>query len=248
MNFKDHFSGHAAVYRDARPHYDPAMFDWLAVQAPARELAWDAGCGNGQATVGLAAHFGHVVGTDPSAQQIANAEQRVNVECRVEAAERPSLDDASTDLICVAQALHWFDLAAFHAQVRRVLKPGGVIAEWSYADCRIDAAIDRIKDSLYRDVLDSYWPPERRLVENGYATLDFPFVRLAAPAFSLDAHWNFAQFVAYLRSWSATQRFLKANGVDPVESVEAELAAAWGDTQTQRVVRWDLALRVGLVD
>jgi hypothetical protein len=30
MTFKDHFSGHAAIYRDARPTYPPALFDWLA--------------------------------------------------------------------------------------------------------------------------------------------------------------------------------------------------------------------------
>ena len=56
MDFKDHFSGHAALYRDARPLPPADWFDWLAQQAPDRALAWDAGCGNGQASLGLAAH------------------------------------------------------------------------------------------------------------------------------------------------------------------------------------------------
>jgi hypothetical protein len=37
--FKDHFSGHAAAYRDYRPHYPDALFQWLAKQAPSRHLA-----------------------------------------------------------------------------------------------------------------------------------------------------------------------------------------------------------------
>ena len=45
MTFKDHFSGHATHYRDARPLYPPALFDWLAAIAPARDLVWDAGWG-----------------------------------------------------------------------------------------------------------------------------------------------------------------------------------------------------------
>ena len=100
--FKDHFSGHAAIYRDARPRYPDALFDWLAEQAPSRRLAWDAGCGNGQASIALAARFAHVVASDPSAAQIAHAPAHPNVEYRVEPAEQPSLADASVDLVVVA--------------------------------------------------------------------------------------------------------------------------------------------------
>lgn len=246
--FKDHFSGHAQVYRDARPHYDPALFAWLAAQCAQRDLAWDAGCGNGQASVALAAHYARVVGTDPSAAQIANAQAAPNVDYRVERAEACSLPDASADLVTVAQALHWFDLDAFHGQARRVLRPGGVIAQWSYADCRIDAAIDAVKNRLYVDVLDSYWAPERRLVESGYRELAFPFERIEAPPFELRVTWNLAQFLAYLRSWSATQKYLAAHGVDPVGAMERDFATAWGDGAQPREVVWDLAMRVGRAD
>ena len=111
--FKDHFSGHADLYREARPTYPEALFDWLATQAPDRALAWDCGCGNGQASVALAQRFERVVASDPSANQIADPEPRTNVEYRVEPAERCSLADASASLVSVAQALHWFDHEAF---------------------------------------------------------------------------------------------------------------------------------------
>src|SRR5690606_3577969 len=181
--FKDHFSTHAAIYREARPEYPPALFDFLRAQAPGAELAWDAGCGNGQASVALADHFAQVVATDPSAEQLAHAQPRPNIDYRVEPAERSSLAAASTDLVCVAQALHWFDLERFHAEVRRVSKPGGIVAFWTYADCRVSPAVDACKDRLYLDLTAPYWPAERALVENGYADLAFPFEPIATPDF-----------------------------------------------------------------
>ncbi|MEO7323855.1 MAG: class I SAM-dependent methyltransferase [Dokdonella sp.] len=247
MSFKDHFSGHAGIYHEARPTYPAALFDWLAAQTTARDLVWDAGCGNGQASVALAGNFKRVRATDPSATQIENAETRANVEYRVEPAEQASLSDASVDLVTVAQALHWFDQARFHAEVRRVLKPRGVFAAWTYADCRIDAAVDALKDHLYVDLTGPYWPPERAHVESGYRTLPFPFEEITAPTFEMQAHWTLAQFLAYLRSWSATQRYLKAKGVDPVGEVEADLARAWSDALEPRLVRWDFHLRCGRV-
>ncbi len=245
MHFKDHFSAHADLYRDARPGYPDAMFDWLAAQAPARGLAWDAGCGNGQASVALAARFERVHASDPSATQIAAAESRENIDYRVEPAEACSLSDASTDLVTVAQALHWFDQARFHAEVRRVLKPRGVFAAWTYADCSVDPAVDAAKNRLYVDLTGPYWPPERAHVENGYCDLPFPYVPIAGPTFAMSAHWSLDQFLAYLRTWSATQRYLREQGEDPVALVEPELRAAWGDPARERGVHWRFHLRCG---
>lgn len=243
--FKDHFSGHADIYREARPTYSPDLFAWLARQTPDTSFAWDCGCGNGQATVALAEFFTRVVGTDPSANQIAGAEPRTNVDYRVEPAERSSLADASASLVTVAQALHWFEFDAFYAEVRRVLKPRGVFAAWTYADCRVDPAIDEIKDKLYIGLTGPYWPPERAYVDTGYRTLPFPFVEIAAPEFPMVAQWSVEQFLTYLRTWSATQRYLKAKSEDPASLVEPELRAAWGDPARMREVRWLFHLRVG---
>lgn len=245
MTFKDHFSAHAAIYREARPDYPAALYDFLVEVAPANERAWDAGCGNGQASTDLATRFREVVATDPSAEQIANAAPRPNISYRVEAAEQSSLATASVDLVCVAQALHWFDLARFHAEVRRVLKPRGVVAFWSYADCRVDARVDVQKNRLYRDLLGAYWPAERALVESGYASLPFPFERIKAPAIALRMDWTLEQFLAYLRSWSATQRYIRAREHDPVSLVESDLRTAWGDPLQTRTVSWDFHLHCG---
>jgi SAM-dependent methyltransferase len=247
MKFKDHFSAHADIYRAARPTYPDALFDWLAAQAPARGLAWDAGCGNGQASVALAQRFARVHASDPSATQVGEAEARANIDYRVEPAEQCSLADGSADLVTVAQALHWFDQARFHAEVRRVLKPRGVFAAWTYADCKVDTAIDAVKDRLYLDLTGPYWPPERAHVEDGYRELPFPYAPIAAPPFDMTMAWSVDHFLAYLRSWSASQRYLRERGDDPVDLVEADLRTAWGGTNTVREVRWQFHLRCGRI-
>ena len=244
--FKDHFSGHAAGYAASRPHYPAALFDWLAQQCPAHVLAWDAGCGNGQAATALASRFGNVYASDPSAEQIAAAEPAPNIRYAVAPAETCDLPDACVDLVTVAQAMHWFDAARFQVEARRVLKPDGVFAAWTYAQSRVSAAIDAPFDRLHDVLLEGYWPDGRQHVIDGYRKLPFAFKRLAVvPAFDMRCDWTLPQYLAYLRSWSACQRYLRATGNDAVALIEADMAHAWGDPQQVRAVVWPLTLHVG---
>jgi len=244
MQFADHFSAHASAYADARPSYPDALFDWLATLCEERRCAWDAGCGNGQATLALAAHFEQVIGSDPSSAQIAAAPAHPRIRYRVEPAEAPTLADQSVDLVLVAQALHWFDQTRFHASVQRVLRPGGVFAAASYGLCEVSAMVDPIFNELYR-ALDPYWPAERRHVETGYRELPFPYVPISAPEVAMTQSWTLPQYLAYLQTWSASQRCLKETGVDPVRARAAQFVSAWGEPEIRRDVRWPLTLRVG---
>ena len=243
--FKDHFSGHAAAYARARPTYPDALFDWLAARCDRHDLAWDAGCGNGQASLALADRFRRIHASDPSATQIASAPSDPRVEWRVEPAESCSLPDASADLVTVAQAYHWFDHARFCAEATRVLRPGGVIAVWSYGVSSVSPPVDAAVAVLYDDVLGPYWPPGREHVENGYRDLPFPFEPLDAPAFDMTCDWTLDAYLAYLASWSASQRHLAATGVDAVAEAAPRIAAAWGPDDVVRTVRWPLSLRAG---
>lgn len=242
----DHFSGVARHYAASRPTYPAELFAWLAQACPARELAWDAGAGNGQASVALAEHFGAVRATDLSAPQIGQAPAHPRVTYRVAEAHESGLPAASTDLVTVAQALHWFDVPRFHAEARRVLKPGGLIAEWTYGVLQVEGdAVDALVQHFYRDVVGPWWPAERRHVENGYADLPFEFHRIATPAFAMRLHWDLPALLGYFRSWSATARMQAATGHDPVVALGAALAAIWGASEQPREIRWPLALRVG---
>jgi SAM-dependent methyltransferase len=132
MGFEDHFSRLAQQYARYRPRYPAALFEYLASAAPGRALAWDCGAGNGQAAVSLAGRFRHVTATDASWDQIRRAQPHPRVDYRVEQAESPSLPSRSCDLITVAVAVHWFAFGPFYRSVARVLKPGGLLAVWTY--------------------------------------------------------------------------------------------------------------------
>lgn len=136
--FTDHFTAVTSHYARFRPTYPAALFAWLATIAPDRELAWDCAAGNGQATLDLAQYFTRVIATDASRAQIEAAPPCPNVEYRVAPAEASGLSTATISMITVAQALHWFDQDRFHAEVRRVLKPEGVLAAWTYGPLTVD--------------------------------------------------------------------------------------------------------------
>jgi SAM-dependent methyltransferase len=245
MTFKDHFSKQAADYAKFRPRYPHEMFEYLGSLAPRRQLAWDCGTGNGQAAVGLATVFDRVIATDASEKQIANAQSHERVEYRVTRAEKSDLESASIDLIMVAKALHWFDLARFYAEARRVLKHNGVLAASAYNLLHVEPAIDEVINRYYYEVVGPFWPPERVLIEK-FEELPLPFSEIQASSFEMIGQWNLEHLVGYLRSWSATQRFIAANKRDPLEAIADDLRAAWGDPGQMRKVVWPLILRVGI--
>jgi SAM-dependent methyltransferase len=195
--------------------------------------------------VALAVHFARVVATEPSAAQLAQAAPHPRVTYHQSAETAPVLGDASVDLVTVAQAAHWFDRPKFYAEVKRVLRPGGVVALWTYELCSITPEIDAAVGQFYKGPIGPYWPPERLHCESGYRELDFPFAEQPFPVFAMELEWTLAGFTAYLRTWSAVARFSKEQGFDPVAQLETELIPLWGGKT--RIVSWPLSGRLGRV-
>lgn len=244
----DHFSPVADEYAAYRPEYPEALFAWLASVAPSRGLVWEAGAGTGQASLGLAGHFDHVVATDLSAEMIERAPAHPRVAYVVGRAEESGLPDRSVDVVAVAQALHWFAFDQFYAEARRVLVPDGVIAVWSYGIVHLQGVeVNRAFHQFYQQVVAPWWPPERQHVENGYRTIPFPFDEMAPPTFQMTVRWPLAALLGYCRSWSAMARYRRARGTDPVAELEAALTPIWGDPATRRIVSWPLVVRAGRV-
>lgn len=250
-NFADHFSGHADEYARYRPSYPSALFEYLADRCAAHDLAWDCATGNGQAALGLAKHFAHVVATDASAEQIAAALPHPRVTYEVARARESPLGPAAADLVTVAQALHWIELDPFYTEVRRVLKPEGVFAAWTYGlfhlaptDPAADA-VDSLIRTFYHERVGPYWPPERRHIEAEYQSLPFPFDEMAAPNFTMTMAWSLEEVLGYLRTWSATKRYIRHRGHDPVTTMTPDFATAWGDPAMPRTMQWPVHVRIG---
>ena len=247
--FEDHFAPLATAYAAARPEYPAALFGWLAARCSVRTRAWDCACGSGQASRALADHFDAVIATDASEAQLAAAAPHPRVSYRVARAETSGIDPASVDLISVAQALHWFDVEGFYAEVRRVARPGAILAAWCYGVMHVgDPEVDAVVQRFYGDTLDRYWPPERRYVEAGYRTLSFPFEELEAPEFEMRARWPLARLLGMLESWSAVARYRKERGEDPIPEVARALEARWGERTREREITWPLSLRAGRLE
>ena len=245
MTFKDNFSTQASDYAKFRPRYPEPLFQFLAGLCRQRKRASDCGTGNGQCAVALAQFFDEVIATDPSQKQLDNAEPHPRVQYCVGSGEQSGLETSSIDLITVAQALHWFRIEDFWNEVRRVLRPAGIIAVWCYGFLEVDPKIDTLLNRYYSEIVGPYWDFERKLVEEGYRSISFPFDQLSSPQFAIETTWSLSHLLGYLRSWSATQNFIKANNRDPTEIITDELAAAWGDASRLRPVKWPLSLRVG---
>ena len=242
MGFADHFSSIAARYAAYRPRYPQALADALAERCARTDVAWDAGCGSGQLSTALAAHFAQVIATDPSEAQLASAEPHARVAYRRVTAEASGLPDGIADLAVAAQAAHWFDWPRYIAEVGRVTRPGALVALVSYNIIRLDGAPGDAIARYYAE-LAPFWPAERRHVEDGYRALVWPWPAVEPPAIDMAARWTREELVGYVTTWSATVRLVDARGPARLDALAAELAATWPDGEA-RDVRWPLTIRL----
>ena len=247
MGFEDHFGDVSASYASARPGYPAALFDWLTERAPRRRLAWDCACGTGQASRALAERFEMVIATDASLALVARSTGAPRLEYAAAEAGAVPIAGGTVDLITVGQALHWFAGDPFWTEVRRVAAPGALLAVWTYALPRLGGELESAMLRFYSGPVGSWWPPERQLVMEGYRSLELPFRELPVPRFEMVADWDLARFLTFLRSWSATARFIRAKGYDPVAGVEDELGSLWGPPGEIRRVVWPLTVRAARV-
>ena len=247
MSTRDLFGDRAEEYARHRPTYPDALFDHLLGLVERRDLAWDCGAGSGQTSRSLAARFAHVVATDASMRQLTSAGALARVDFVAAASEASPLRDHCADLVTVSAALHWFDRPRFYAEVRRVARPGAILAVWSYYQSLVEPAIDAVLARYAEQVVGPLWSPGMKLNQDAYRGLDFPFEPLPWPVLHAEARMRLSDLFDYVRTWSASQEWQRTRGTDPVETIRDDLARAWGDPELQRAVRWPLHGAIGRV-
>ena len=245
--FTDYFSSVAPKYLRFRPAYPPALFEYLVSQCHGYECALDCATGSGQAALGLTQFFRRVVATDASQHQIEKAVTNEKIFYVAARAEALPLRPHSVDLFMVAQALHWFDFERFYAEVRRVMRPGGLFAASCYHWNRITPEVDAVRAEYQNTIVGAYWPAGRHFIDEMYRTIPFPLKEIPAPVFTMEYQWNMHDLIGYLETWSATQQYKEKTGKNPLDRIRNKLQQAWGDPAERKRVEWPLYLRVGKV-
>lgn len=243
MTFKDHFSGHSQAYSVFRPRYPTALYSQLAALCVDHNKAWDCATGSGQAAVALSRHFGEVIATDASANQIAAATSAKGVHYAVALAESSGLDDESVDMVSVAQAIHWFNLDAFAAEAGRVLKPQGILAAWTYGLLSFGNGLDPFIRK-FDHIVSDYWDFDRSIVDMGYANIQLPLAVVPFETMQMQEQWAFADLIGYFNTWSALRTYTQQHGKSPLEFVQNDILREWGDPELKRTATWPLYVRV----
>lgn len=244
---KDLFSTQADLYAKYRPTYPQELFDYIIGFVNEKICAWDCATGNGQAAQVLAEYFQKVEATDISEKQLQNAVRKHNIHYQISSAEQTPFPDDHFDLITIATAYHWFDWNAFYNEATRVGKSGCVVAAWAYhVFYCTDEAITRIIGHFYHDIIKPYWDKERVYVDERYATVDFAFDPLPTKEFNLVLHWRRQDFIGYLSTWSAVQKYIQQHGKSPLDLIEAGVEKAWPDDSVKEF-HFPLFLRIGRV-
>lgn len=217
------FSQQAELYARYRPHYPQEMYDFIFEHLSSRRWAWDCATGSGQVARYLSRHFGKVIATDISEEQLRHAPQLSNVRYQKAFAGDSGLPDNHFDLITVAQAIHWFDFEQFYREVRRVAKDDALLAVIGYGMVRVNDKINPIIDELYEKAFGAYFNENRKYLDEEYRTIPFPFDEISSPSFSHTLNWKPEELKGYFNSWSAIQKIKSADGYNPADKTMQQL-------------------------
>ena len=224
---KDLFSGHAGEYAAFRPTYPEALYQFIFKRCTHFDKAWDCGTGNGQVAQQLAQTFKEVTATDISRSQLQHAVQAKNISYVIAPAEDVPFAVDSFDLITAGQAIHWFDLELFYKECLRVGKNNAVVAFFGYSPVRGDTFLNEIIDEFYFNTIYSYWEAERKIVEDRYASLYFPFEEIPSPSFRITVEWSAIDLEGYLNTWSSVKKYIREKGVNPVDELMDQIKTCW---------------------
>jgi ubiquinone/menaquinone biosynthesis C-methylase UbiE len=154
----DSFSSKAEKYAEGRPSYPAEALDFLieAMKLDRSMRVADVGAGTGLLTRDLKSRFNEVVAIEPNDDMRAQLNGVAGIRAAKGTAENTGLADESVNAIFSAQAFHWFEPSAAHAEFSRILKnPKPVALIWN--DRKIDRdpgaiGLDKIMTRLQKSL------------------------------------------------------------------------------------------------
>jgi SAM-dependent methyltransferase len=141
------FSDRVSYFVKSRPHYPPALIEFMRNRLGfARgHVVADVGSGTGILTEPLVRNGNVVYAVEPNAPMRRAAEAMLskhpNFRSIDGAAEATTLDAGSVDFITAGQAFHWFDPERSRDEFRRILRRSGDEGGWvvlAWNDRRLD--------------------------------------------------------------------------------------------------------------
>jgi len=117
----------------ARPPYPRALFDALSSELAPGAAVLDVGAGLGHLTLPLAELGFRLIALEPAQAMLAELQRTataraLGLEFHHACAEALPLQASTVDAVCVADALHFLDAELAGLEIRRVLRPGGLLA------------------------------------------------------------------------------------------------------------------------
>ena len=245
---KDLFSEQAKLYSLYRPVYPESLFEYILSFVTNRDTAWDCATGNGQTAVSLSQLFKKVYASDISKKQLGEAIQKDNIEYVVCSAEETPFPDNTFDLITVSQAYHWLNWQKFYEEATRVAKKDCVVAVWMYDLIQSnDKSLNDLILHFYKNIIGPYWDAERKHVDTHYANVVFDFAPLSGKDFFIETQFTKEQLLGYFSTWSATQKFIKANSYSPINHIKDHLSNLWPGEEP-RPFYFSIVLKMGRVN
>ena len=132
METTKRFSDRVDNYVKFRPSYPQDMVDYLfSKSVNNKSIVCDIGSGTGILSSLLVKNVDKLIAIEPNTEMREYAEKNLNNYSNFKSidatAEETPLEDNSVDVICAAQAFHWFDKENCKKEFKRILKPKGIV-------------------------------------------------------------------------------------------------------------------------
>ena len=145
----------ALYYSLGRPSYPSEAIEYIFKDAPTDVVTADIGAGTGKLTLMISEKSRQVYAVEPDDQMrailLSEADNKDNIIVIDGHAEDTHIPDNSVDIICAAQAFHWFDTDLFRQEVNRILKKDGKVF---------------ILHNVFPEILESVLPNPRETTED----------------------------------------------------------------------------------